>query len=217
MGINQQTKIALGSKILLTICSSKNKKTTEEIFKRLWSTIDDFDKQYSRFRPDSQLNKLNNQSGQEIKVSDEFIDLLKISKNLSTKTEGIFNPLILPTLQKSGYKKSWVPNEFTKNPPNYSDRLIGKMSDIKISKNYVSMPKNTALDLGGIGKGYLLDKLGRILSEFKINNYWLSLGGDILAMGQNIDGNPWQIEIDDYKRPNHTIGSIKVATNSPVA
>jgi len=191
----QQTGKSLGSDILLTIIV-EDEASSDVIFKELWDKIFKFNANFSRFEIDSELTLVNNSAGKEIKVSKEFVSLLKLSKDYIKETDGLFNPFILPALQKAGYKGSWPNvNKFNKDL-DYSNRSSSfGYDDIKIKNDEIKIPVNSALDFGGIGKGYMADQLANVLDKNGINNYWISLGGDIVCSGTDINGNNWSIGI----------------------
>jgi len=196
----QQSGQSLGSEILLTIIV-RDEQYGEIIFSHLWDKIYKFNNRFSRFLKDSELTKVNLANGKETKVSNEFIELLKEAKRYIKETDGLFNPFILPALQEVGYIGSF-PNfnkfdenlDFTKRSSSYS------YEDIVIKDNFVTIPKNSALDFGGIGKGYMADKLADYLDLKGIKNYWISLGGDIVCSGRDIDDHNWSIAIAGDKK-----------------
>jgi thiamine biosynthesis lipoprotein len=125
-----------------------------------------------------------------VKVSKNFLDLLKKVKHFSNITSGMFNPFILPELQKAGYEKSMTSDE---ESIDYKGRALFNATKIETGEDWIRIPKESAIDLGGIGKGYLADSLGKLLDR-NIDNYCISLGGDILVKGVDEKG-PWNINI----------------------
>jgi thiamine biosynthesis lipoprotein len=208
MKIIQKNYYALGSKIIITIKFPRSLKSKEEIFQIIWKKIDNFEKKFSRFLSDSELTKVNMHVGKKIKVSDEFQDLVQKSIKMAKETYNLFNPFILPALQKSGYIGSW-PNVKNNNGLNFSDKKICSINNIKINNNQILIPKYCALDFGGIGKGYLLDKIAKIILAKNIKDFWLSFGGDIICSGNGKNQNGWEIGISSAKDKKLQIDSIK--------
>lgn len=204
----QQTGNALGSEIYLTILL-KDESRSNDIFRILWASIKSFENRFSRFKPNSELTLVNSNSGSPTEVSDEFIALISKAYKLSEKTNGLYNPFVLPALQQAGYKGSWPnPNKFDKLL-DYSERSkIVSYKNILIKKNDLTIPKNSALDFGGIGKGYLLDQLADILESNKVQNYWISLGGDLICRGHNIENEPWAIGLSKADKPEEILSKI---------
>lgn len=195
-----QSAEALGSTVELRLVTHDLPKT-EQLFAVLWQTIKDFENRFSRFIPESELSIFNEQAGEKVPISDQFKELLEASKEFSSLTEGIFNPFILPDLQRAGYVHSM--NETNSASHDYSERKIAKYTDLEIGHNWARIPKNTAIDLGGIGKGYLADYVASILDN-DLEDYCLSFGGDMCARGTDTNG-PWSIDIQSGKNRQENI------------
>lgn len=205
----QQKGHALGSDVVLTLIVKKENEA-EVVFRLLWSKINQFEKRFSRFLPDSELTMVNQASGKQVSVSKQFIDLAKVSLKLSKQTKGLYNPFVLPALQDAGYVGSWPNVNNVTVGLDYSNRdLFTSATSLKVNANSVKIPANSALDFGGIGKGYLLDQLAEFLDDRKINNYWLSLGGDIICSGYNLEEQPWQIGVSKADNPEELVSHIK--------
>jgi thiamine biosynthesis lipoprotein len=195
---HSQTRIALGSPIHLTLISENNSVITDEIFRNLWLNIFEFELRFSRFLPDSELSEFNRSAGFRHQISPDFVQILHAAKNMATLTEGIYNPFILPALQRAGYKRSMVAAHSQDSLDDFKERGVPSMDRLEIGDGWACIPYNSAIDLGGCGKGYLGDLLADYIdSQNGINGYWLSLGGDIVARGCDQDNLPIVIQIDD--------------------
>lgn len=193
MARRQQDKHALGSEAVLTLRGDEGE--LPEWFELLWHEIALFEHTFSRFLPDSELNVVNQQAGLPVSVSPEFERLLRTALELSEETMGLFNPLVLPALQRAGYKGSWPTPHSLGAAPDYSQSHVVSAGEIEVENGLVRLPPNTALDFGGIGKGYLLDRLADVLVDSGCGDFWLSLGGDIVMQGYNEADEPWHVGI----------------------
>lgn len=204
----QQEKKALGSQALFTIVIN-DYSDEHAIFDNLWAITADFESRFSRFQTSSELTHFNSRAGQKVSVSNEFTELLEKCRAMSYKTDGLFNPFILPSLNKAGYVGSWPePTNFSKEL-NYEERTkVVSAEELKLGTGSARIPANTALDFGGIGKGFLLDKLGNYLRSQGIKNFWLSLGGDILCSGHDANLQPWSVSIQHATNESESIGTI---------
>ncbi len=167
----------------------------ERILRQLEQVVKGFEKKFSRFRPDSELTRVNKSAGESIEIDHEFADILRKAREMSIATNGIFNPFILPNLQSIGYRSSWPDPGKNSGQVNFDDRKIFEITNLEIGDDWVRIPANSAIDLGGIGKGYLLNKLSNIAEESGINDYWFSLGGDLIVSGDDNNRSGWSIEI----------------------
>jgi len=205
----QQHYKALGSEVFITLVLTKeNEEQANKLFLNISNKINNFENRFSRFKTDSELTFFNNNAGKKTVVSKQFLDLISTSYKLSQETAGFYNPLILPGLQKAGYKGSWPNPDKDYDGIDYSSRKIDTYEQIKIDKTWVQIPKNTALDFGGIGKGYLLDLLSDYLANKKLAGYWLSIGGDIVCNGYDLESKPWQIGVQSADKVDKVVSSI---------
>lgn len=225
-----QSEYALGSKAELTLNISKNSPVkTNEVYLEFWAEVIKFENQFSRFLESSELTYFNRNNGYKNYISKDFKDILHAAKHMSDQTQGIYNPFILPALVKAGYQKSRLNNRPAEPKIDYSAMKIVSSDQLLIGHNYASIPKDTAIDLGGIGKGYLADKLAHILSKYSsyIQGYWLSLGGDMILSGcayQQSKQSNWKVDIQrahstDSLAVNkkQSIGYITIPFNSTIA
>jgi len=193
----QQQHHALGSEVFLTLVTEKDETATNRLFDRLLKHITAFEQQFSRFLPDSELTRFNQQAGRRTVVSPSFGRLLKAAKSLAERTGGLYNPFVLPALQRAGYLGSWPKPEADLAATNFTTRKLVAVDQLSIGDLWAKIPETAALDFGGIGKGYLLDELAEMLDTQKLVGYWLSLGGDIICSGHDLDNQEWQVAVQN--------------------
>ena len=200
----QQTGSGLGSDIVLTL-RVQDEKTAQQVFRVLWATINAFDQRFSRFRTDSELNRVNQLAGQPTQISEEFQHWLQTALDYSRKTDGLYNPLLLPAIQRAGYVGSWPHVEKYQPQLDYRQQRDANSKTIRLEGQTVTLASQTALDSGGIGKGYLLDQLASLLDTKHVKDYWLSLGGDIICAGFDNDNQPWKVGIAKANSPQQPV------------
>jgi thiamine biosynthesis lipoprotein len=202
----QQECRALGSLALITlICESDAQ--AEALFQNLWQATEVFEQRFSRFLETSELSRINRASGTKTVCSFEMISILKTCEQWGKLTQGVFNPFILPRLVEAGYGVSFETNKAAPLLPRAL--RVSNIDELKIGQDSVLIPKDSALDLGGIGKGYLLDQLADQLDK-QIDRYWLSFGGDVSGRGLDIDDKPWQIGVADASHDDQSMATIRL-------
>lgn len=212
-----QDNVALGSRVELTLVLEDDSAKAAGIFQELWRTIFGFERQFSRFLPASELSMFNRSAGSTIKISPDFKDILLAAKDASEWSEGLYNPLILPALQRAGYVGSMVKQYKDDYVDDYSNRSVVPADKLEIGDDWARIPYGTALDLGGMGKGYLADKLAAMV-DGKVKGFWFSLGGDIAAGGTDSFGRPWEVEIQDTEEPiNGSAGQVRLPASGSFA
>ena len=196
-----ETNTALGSDVTLTVVSRASESKVAKLLGRLWHDIYVFERQFSRFLPMSELSVFNRSAGLEMPISPEFKTLLQAAKALGEQTNGLYNPFILPALQRAGYTKSHVAQYANDTQDDHSAKQVVAVNALKINQNTASIPYGTALDLGGCGKGYLGQQLSDSMPDW-VQGYWLSLGGDVAAAGQDASGKLWQVSVQRADNPS---------------
>lgn len=135
----------------------------------------DFEAQFSRFIEKSELSCFN--IGEGGKVSPEFFFLLKECARFYKLTSGIFDPGVLSTLEKIGYKGS-AQSQVSAENSSFAELSFDE------AHQTVRKPKDLFIDLGGIGKGYIVDKVADFLSK-KYANGIVDAGGDMRIFGSD--------------------------------
>ena len=78
--------------------------------------------------------------------------------------------------------------------------------------------EDTQIDLGALAKGYAADKLKEYLVENGVDNALINLGGNVMAVGTRLDGNPWRVGIQDpHQERGVILRTIEVADKSVVS
>ena len=87
---------------------------------------------------------------------------------------------------------------------------------LEIGDTWARIPFNSALDLGGCGKGYIADLLVELLPH-DLTGYWLSLGGDVVIGGCDENHTPWQLGIQAAYSPEHDLTTIELPVDRQYA
>jgi thiamine biosynthesis lipoprotein len=71
--------------------------------------------------------------------------------------------------------------------------------------------RDLALDLGGIAKGYGVDRAAEALRGYGIQNAIVNVGGDLYALGVSEDGDAWKVGVRDPDDPDGIVASLEVS------
>ena len=153
----------------------------------------------------SELSALNTAISQKktLTVSPEIFSILQSTTQISTQSDGLFNPSIGGLIQIWGFQadefKAVLPDQ------NSLQRLLvanPKMTDLIFGDDNKISSRNSAvqLDLGGYAKGYALDRAADILKQLNIHNALVNIGGNVLAIGKHGDRD-WRVGIQHPRKP----------------
>lgn len=149
---------------------------------------------WTRFDDDSELMKLNRNSGEFVPVSPETRILISEMQNGYELTEGLFNPGILPIMLRNGFtapKSNFLPEQHFE--ASY-DELWGK---IQIAENRVALPLGLTIDAGGIGKGLAADLLADRAMANGAHGIVINAGGEVAIRGESILPTGWSVGIEN--------------------
>jgi len=182
--------------------------------------IDEAERRFSRFLPDSELSQLNRAAGTWFEVSDDLMDMLEQSLDFYKETDGLFDPSILPDLKRVGYDKSIdeiraqgkvvdTPASSRTPRPAFSEMKL----DLAGRRAY--LPAGMEIDLGGIAKGWIIEKAADLLSSYSAVCA-VSIGGDMVFEGYPMDGSDWRVNVEDPRDPTQTAAAIHVGPGAVV-
>ena len=199
--IRHDTKHALGGDVTLVLVVDA-RRAVETVFQRIWQKVFQFERQFSRFLPDSELSQFNRNAGLHLSISEDFAALLAASQALSQATDGLYNPFVLPAIQRAGYLDSAVGRYTTAASDDFRDRAVVSADHLQLETDrHATIPYGTALDMGGCGKGYLADAIANELDQAGLQGYWVSLSGDMVTCGFDELGKPWKTAIVSARTP----------------
>ncbi len=136
---------------------------------------------FSKTIQSSDVYKINHSDGQAVTVSDETVELLNIALQISEKSDGAFDPTVLPLVEL------WDITNSTSTPNNAdilkAVSLVG-YKNILTNGNTVTAKNGAKLDLGGIAKGFIADKVTDYLKSQGVKSAIVNLGGNTVLLGQ---------------------------------
>jgi len=192
---------ALSTIWFVEVFESLTSTSCHEIQEVLIDTIYSFEKKYSRFNESSLLSELN--SKRMVNYDYHLAMMLTKGKEMGIVTEGVFDLFIKEQLEDKGYGVKGC------HADNYSD----SDSDFVITEEVIQLKGEKSIDLGGLGKGYLLDVLAEILKKrFHINEFLINGGGDMYGTHQG--GDDIVVYIQNPEDRNILIGSVGIKNQS---
>lgn len=162
-------------------------------------------------KPGSEIAKINAAAGkQPVHISEETFAILKRAVNYARKLDGLFDVTIGPVTTLWGFSNPEGAHLPQKNDivdslalVNYRDLLLNTSDTTAFLKK-----KGMRLDLGGIAKGYAIDRGSAILKEKGITNFILNAGGDIYVSGQKDKNTQWKVGVKDPRNGQKLIASF---------
>ena len=180
-----------------------------------------------------------NETGQT-EVSADTAAVLRTALDVAADTDGAFDVTIAPIMdlwgfygqnyrvpesaeiQKSLQKVNWgniILEDIAADTSDTTD------ADTSVAQDTTDTEKNTVkvtleggstIDLGGIAKGYLSDRIAQIFSEDGITSAIISLGGNVYALGSKTDGGDWTVAVQNPEDDADYIATVKISDKAAV-
>ncbi|WP_125588100.1 FAD:protein FMN transferase [Companilactobacillus jidongensis] len=207
---------ALGTTINLTTFGTIDDRGVNEAFK----LIQTYEDSLTVNRSHSEVMAINHAAGVEaVQVSSATYDLIKTAIEYSRQNFG-FNTTIGPLVKlwKIGFVGANLPND---NDIKKRMNIINP-DDVKLDDNQMSvflMKSGMELDLGGIAKGYIADRIRDLWRAMGIGSGIIDLGGNILFVGKSPthDDRHWIVGVQDpTSSRGETIGNVRIGECSAV-
>lgn len=185
---DQNTKLYSGSQFAMDtfmsykLCGINAQKTIDEIK----TYVSDLDKKLSLYSEQSEVSKINGNAGKDfVKVSNDTFEIISYAKKLCSESNGSFDITIAPLT------KLW--NIMSENPkvPDAQEidakKELVNFNDIILDESTTSvklLKEGQAIDLGGIAKGYVCQKVVEICKRNGVKSGIISIGGNIAILGK---------------------------------
>jgi thiamine biosynthesis lipoprotein len=167
--------------------------------------IEQFDKDYSRFRSDSYVTTIANDIG-EHQLPVDAQPLMDLYEQLYTVTDGRMSPLVGHLLEDAGYDANYslIPKEF-RNEEKWEET-------IEYAYPTITIKNPTLLDFGAAGKGYLVDLIGTLLLENHVYEFIINAGGDILHHSKS--NSSITVGLENPEQTDQVIGVANIVNKS---
>jgi len=151
----------------------------------------------SRFLPESELSRLNQQAGAPVVVSDLLYSVLATALTAAQATEGIYDPAMLDQLVQSGYDRTFDDLPAVRFDPIMPGEPGGGWRGIRVNpiSRTVTLPAGIKLDFGGIAKGMAVDAALEELRKNEVCPALVNAGGDLAVLGLPPTAGHWLIAV----------------------
>ncbi|MDP4007823.1 MAG: FAD:protein FMN transferase, partial [Candidatus Peregrinibacteria bacterium] len=174
-----------------------------EVKESILQYVEDFENRFSRFLPESEVNAFRESPAGDFVLSKEFFLLLTVADKLRVLTDGAYDPAVASVLEEAGYGAKQGLNSLKKN-----ERFFVPAWSLRGEKLTIDGP--VAFDLGGIGKGYCIDRVAEIVKRFGYNYFLVDGGGDMVATTK-ADGSAWRIAVEYPGKPDMVASVVNLA------
>ncbi|MDE8731862.1 FAD:protein FMN transferase [Eubacteriales bacterium DFI.9.88] len=197
-----------------TICTitiyDLKKSQAQDALDKAFACIKDYENMLSKTVEGSDVYKINHAGGKPVAVHGETMEVIQKGIEYGQLSQGMFDITI------GALSDLW---DFTGNNPRVPDEEQLKKAVKTVDYRKVKVEGDTAaltdkdarLDLGGIAKGYIADRVTEVLEKAGVKKAIIDLGGNIVTIGSKGEGKPWKIGIErPYSDRSEILGAVEM-------
>jgi len=165
------------------------------------------DQAMSSWREDSDVSQLNVRAGQRVKVGADTFRVIEKSLWAGEISSGAFDITFASMGEMWRFRGAGIQPKERPDPKEVKRRrrLVDyRAIEIDRSTQEVRVPKGRRIGLGGIAKGYAVDRASDVLRREGLRDFMVQAGGDLYAAGSKPGGEPWSVAIQDPRGPANT-------------
>jgi len=203
--------MAMGSTLRL-VAWTTNEREAEVAFEHVFREFDRLEALMSVWKDGSDVVRLNENAGVgPVHVSPETLEVLELAHDASVQTNGKFDITFgaLADIWKFDHDQdNLIP------PRDAIDKRLPLVSYEAVETNrtggwaFIRKP-GMRVHLGGVGKGYAVDRAVALLRQQKLTDFMIQSGGDLFVSGSN-GGRPWKLGIADPRGAHEVFASIEL-------
>jgi thiamine biosynthesis lipoprotein len=193
---------AMGSRMMAAV--DGDSRAAEEALQRVPEWFEEWEQVLSRFRPDSELSRLNRSTGRPVEVSETLWEVFHAAREAERFTAGLVTPTVLEALLLAGYDHSFELLPPAISGDGWTPAASPDLSTAvgwEASTRTLILPEAVRLDLGGVAKGWAAQRAAKRLARYA--PALVDAGGDIAVSGLRKGGIKWPVGIGDPFHPEN--------------
>jgi thiamine biosynthesis lipoprotein len=175
-----------------------------------WAELDRLGRVFNAFSPASEIGRLNARpTARPVTISKDLAAALRVARRVHAASGGAFDPTVWPL------KRLWRRAAARRRLPTdeeLDEALAGVgLAHLRVDGDPPRLTRAIAgvqLDLGGVAKGYAVDRLGRLLRARGVTAALVQLGGEVLAFGRS-DVGPWRLGVQHPTARGQVYGVVE--------
>lgn len=188
-----------------------NNRYAQQAARAAFNELDRLEAELSRFIENSDISRINNlAAGRPVRIGLDAFECLQLSEKIYNETNGAFD------VTTGSLLKCWLNKDKTARTPNQAELDIARqntgMNLIKLNETDFTVEllrSPMQIDLGGIGKGYALDKMAELLREWSIDIALLHGGfSSVLTLNAPVNTKGWPVTLSNPRNRKQTLAYL---------
>jgi len=184
----------------------------QEAVNKVFACLRHMEDLMSFHREDTEVAQVNREAfDHPVAVSAETFEVIKAAVQFAKDTDGAFDITVGPLVKlwADAGKAGRLPTQ-----EEIADALskVGAAAKIKLDEEKKTVQfavKGMSIDLGGIAKGYAVDRAIEILRAAGFQDAIIDVGGNMTVIGRNADGKKWTVGVKNFFRKNGYVEQVE--------
>lgn len=176
----------------------------ERDMQTVYADVSGFESRFSRFRKESEVNAFRDSGFGTFPISETLSQLLGAADVVRQLTRGRYDPAAGELLERAGYDDRY------RLRPDEGKVHSFQLPEWTISGRTLSIGGPVVFDLGGIGKGFCIDRVADTLKGLGYEYFLVEAGGDMFGTTKH-DGSPYRVALEWPGRPGIAFGTVDIA------
>ncbi len=204
-----EERVLMGTQVIIKAIGP-DQAQLKQAMEAAYAEVKRLERLMSHYMPESQLSQINFQAGKSpVIVDNELYRLIKRSLHFSELTDGAFDISFASVGKLWNFRREMVPTETAIQ--NQLPFVNYKNIQLDEQNSSVFLPDSRMeIGLGGIGKGYAMDRAMTVLQNHGIQNAMVMAGGDTLIRGKKGSA-PWRVGLRDPNREGGILAVLPLA------
>lgn len=197
--------LAFGTNYRVMLAEAIPHRANGDIHREIEQILRTIDLAASTWRHDSDAARVNRSPvGEWVAVEEDLLAILRVAREVHDASGGAFDPTVAPLLVLLSEHHPYPPDPMLVE---VALSLVGldqlewcdaDHADDTARGGFVRRLRDgVAIDLGGIGPGYAVDRIGARLVSLGSRGHLVSLGGEVRAWGRRQDGSAWRVAVGE--------------------
>ena len=185
---------------LTAVVSYRHKARAEDALREAEAAIGAIEARMSTWIVESEISRFNAAAaGEPVPLSEESLEVLRAARQANRQTDGAFDVTCRPLIElwRQAGQRGVLPDESQRADA----RQASKWEHIQLADAGAARPgackrrDTVRVDLGGIAKGYAIDRAAGVLREAGISGGMVEIGGDLICFGRPPDAEVWTVGV----------------------
>ena len=169
----------------------------DDLAQRIEQQLGKVDNSMSTYKEHSELSQFNRmQVGQQLQISEEFAEVLRISRDVWERSNGAFDPTVGPLVNLWGFGPQATEDSIPSAEAVASALKNSGFQYVILNGLMLSKEQPVQLDLSAVAKGYAVDLVANLLEMLALPDYLVEVGGEIRVSGLNPQGEAWRVAVE---------------------